>query len=720
MSELVTTVEALAPDVIGVTESWGTDDMVDAEFMIPGYNMFRADRGGGHRGGGVLLLVNSAFNAVEVKLNNEFTDQVWCKVTIRNGEDLLLGVCYRSPNPQFSDKDNNNALCKMIEEVHDKAVILMGDFNYPDIDWSSLQGQSRESQQFVDYVEENFWTQHVTEGTCNGALLDLIFTSEPDMVDTISVLSTLGNSDHNMLEWDVHLSPVISVFNRTCFNYNDADYAAIREALRATDWSSVFQGDANEKWLSFITVLKKLESQYVPLKKLNQKRKKAPWMTHKAIKSVKLKQKLYRKHKNVRHPAYVKAARAAAMETRRAKRGFERKLAANIDTDRKSFYAYARSCSKARVAVGPLVDDQGTVRSLPQEQVQEFNSYFTTVFNTESLGNIPEADRIFQGSDAEKLCDIVIDSELVRKKFDRLRPDKASRPDDVSPRILIELKDEICYPVAEIMKTSFESGIVPVDWKLANVTPIYKKGGKSCVENYRPVSLTSQVCKLFELIVRDALTDHLDMHSLIRPTQHGFRTGKSCLSNLLEFLDHVTNSLESHDSVDVIYLDFAKAFDKVPHLRLLEKIDKHGIHGKVRRWLQEWLSGRRQRVCLNGHASSWAAVTSGVPQGSVLGPILFLIYINDLDSHIVSSILKFADDTKLFSTVNNDNDRAVLQSDLHKLLEWSDKWQMPFSISKCKVMHLGRNNTRFRYVMDSHLLEEVSEEKILVFSFVII
>jgi len=156
--------------------------MADAEFIIPGYNTFRADRGGGHRGGGVLLLVNSAFNAVEVKLNNEFTDQVWCKVTIRNGEDLLLGVCYRSPNPQFSDKDNNNALCKMIKEVHSKAAILMGDFNYPDIDWSSMQVQSRDSQQLVDYVEVNFWTQHVTEGTCNGALLDLIFTDEPDMV----------------------------------------------------------------------------------------------------------------------------------------------------------------------------------------------------------------------------------------------------------------------------------------------------------------------------------------------------------------------------------------------------------------------------------------------------------------------------------------------------------------------------------------------------------
>jgi len=188
--------------------------MADAEFIIPGYNVFSADRGGGHRGGEVLLLVSSAYNAVEVKLSNKFADQIWCKVKIRNGEDLVVGVCYRSPNLQFSDRDNNNELCNMIEEVHGKSVILMGDFNYPDIDWSSMQGQSRDSQQFVNSVEENFWTQHVTEGTCNGALLDLVFTSEPDMVDSISVLSPLGSSDHNMLEWDVHLSPVASVFGR--------------------------------------------------------------------------------------------------------------------------------------------------------------------------------------------------------------------------------------------------------------------------------------------------------------------------------------------------------------------------------------------------------------------------------------------------------------------------------------------------------------------------
>ena len=143
----------------------------------------------------------------------------------------------------------------------------------------------------------------------------------------------------------------------------------------------------------------------------------------------------------------------------------------------------------------------------------------------------------------------------------------------------------------------------------------------------------------------------------------------------------------------------------------LKKVENHGITGKVLRWLNEWLSGRKQRVCINGQCSTWEAVTSGVPQGSVLGPVLFLIFINDLDSNLLSSVLKFADDTKVFGRVNSDKDREVLQQDLHRLMNWSDRWQMPFNASKCKVMHLGNGNSRFSYFMGDHKLESVNEEK---------
>ena len=169
------------------------------------------------------------------------------------------------------------------------------------------------------------------------------------------------------------------------------------------------------------------------------------------------------------------------------------------------------------------------------------------------------------------MSDIQIDEAMTRKGLDRLRPDKAAGVDDLSPRLLLELKDEICYPLTKIMLQSYNSGVVPEDWKSANVTPIFKTGSKAQVKNYRPVSLTSQICKLFEWIVRDGIVSHLESNSLISPTQHGFRKGASCLSNLLSFLDEVTRSLDSRDCTDVIYLDFAKAFDKVPHGRLLKK-----------------------------------------------------------------------------------------------------------------------------------------------------
>jgi len=218
------------------------------------------------------------------------------------------------------------------------------------------------------------------------------------------------------------------------------------------------------------------------------------------------------------------------------------------------------------------------------------------------------------------------------------------------------------------------------------------------------------LCKVFEYIMREALVTHLEKLHLLYESQHGFRRGRSCLSNLLTFLEKVTKAIDDGLSMDVVYLDLAKAFDKVPHERLIRKLTSHGIEGEVRRWLENWLKGRQQRVCIDGNLSAWSCVTSGVPQGSVIGPILFLIYINDLDLGVENDILKFADDTKLYGVVTDVIGAISLQKDLNLLTKWTDTWQMKFNIDKCKVMHFGHKNTAYSYQMNGHVLQKVDSE----------
>ena len=253
---------------------------------------------------------------------------------------------------------------------------------------------------------------------------------------------------------------------------------------------------------------------------------------------------------------------------------------------------------------------------------------------------------------------------------------------------------------------------VPSDWKYANVTPIFKKGDKSDPGNYRPISLTSQICKVLESIIRDNIVNHLNKHTLLLQSQHGFTKGRSCLTNLLLFLEDITKAIDEGKPLDVIYmyLDFSKAFDKVPHQRLLLKIKAHGVCGNVADWIGEWLHDRKQTVVLNGENSRLQDVLSGVPQGSVLGPTLFLMFVNDIDSVISSHIQKFADDCKVYRSVPTTQDIDTLQQDIDNLCKWSRDWQMLFNVKKCKVLHIGHNNAHHNYSMNGENLQTVSEE----------
>ena len=554
--------------------------------------------------------------------------------------------------------------------------------------------------QFFNTTQELFLFQNVTLPTRvrqgqYPSVLDYIFTDEENLVDNLQYNAPLGKSDHVVLQWDLLLKVQYNVSSQQKLNYWKGNYAEISRGLRTVNWLEEFSNTSVEQmWTKLKTTVTCLEQQNVPKKayKLTaHSRGKKRWITKETINQIKKRDrawKQYRQFPSGKNFAYYKQIRNSVVSMIRAdEEAYNFRILSGFKGKPKRFYGHMRRLRTVNDGVSALKQPSGELTTTDQEVADVLGTFFQSVFTKE--GGLPRQSQDGDDDPVSKAVDLNIDctAETVASKLQHLQPDKSAGPDGLHPMLLKNCAEAIAEPLSIIFRKSFETGEVPADWKTANIVPIYKSGPKTDPANYRPVSLTSVPCKIMESLVKEALLKHLNQHNMISEYQHGFTEGRSCLTNLLESLECWTKALDEGYGVDVLYLDYRKAFDSVPHNRLLQKLATYGICGRALNWISNFLRSRTTRVGVRGSFSVWFEVLSGVPRGSVYAP--FMLFVNELPSWIVNSIRMFADDMKLWANIRTEEESLILQMDLDNLFAWTNDWLLRFNPQKCKVMHIG-------------------------------
>jgi hypothetical protein len=578
---------------------------------------------------------------------------------------------------------------------------------------------------FLDIVEDHGLYQHVRKPTRGPNILDLLLTTNPDLVEKVEVCQ--GMSDHNA---------VISVLNvkarhvekpprkvylfqkmNTCQMKTDAK--VFMEDFKQKQ-NTTNQTDVNSNWQDLKSCINDMLDKHVPQKAVKQ-RWDVPWMTREVKRLIRKKRRIYnmcKKYDTISNWTKFKKIRKTVQKCmQRAKNDYLMSLLEQNESNRandemnpsigKKFWTHVKSVKRDGCGIATLCVD-GVEISSDKGKAQALNDQYYSVFTTENLSNIPN----MEGTPFPTIDELVIIKEGVQKLLHDINTRKASGPDGIPSHVLKELSEEFAPVICTIFQQSLDTGTLPEDWLSANITAIFKKGDKSKPSNYRPVSLTSVTSKLLEHIIFHHIMSHIDRYHILSHFQHGFRSGHSCESQLIITIEDLVHNLDNHYQTDLQILDFQKAFDVVPHRRLLLKLDFYGVRGNLLKFIEKWLTSRKQRVVVNGEASNPANVKSGIPQGTVLGPLMFLLYINDIADHIDSGtkIRLFADDCLLYRIIRSPHDSDILQKDLHTLCSWAHKWQMRFNTSKCKTLRVTTKKKTFihTYTMDNDELECVT------------
>ena len=720
---------------IGLSETW-LKDHCEAELQIEGYTLFQSDRKRkklskrGRDSGGVAFYVRNDI-AESTNVIYQFSNGVVEALCLYSKiENLILGAVYRQPddsvnchrslNTHFKEMLNGMKESIISLDIPLPDIIIGGDFNLPKISWSNgvlntLPACPRVVKEMAASLQEFcctfFLNQFVEKPTHkDGNILDLVLTNNSDLVHDINVNDTLLSITHHKV---VEVSTAYCI-KSNCSNpeqkprlhsnefqmlnfFNDQiNWDNIRSKLRDYSWDTLFRNKSADEMLNiFYAVCLDVAKGEVPRRKHGAK--KTSNCSRKKKKLLRRRKQINKTLTKVTSALRIKRLQEELVEVEkklmalyRSSEEYEEKVAvSSIKKNSKYFFKYAKKFSKIANKIGPLKDEDGELVSDPSKIGEILSKQFVSVFS-KPLEDTPSSS---SSSNGPQLSEVIFDQSDVEQCIDEIRKNAAPGFDGFPAIFLKICKLELSLPLTLIWSESFKTASVPLLLKKSIIVPIHKGGSKALAKQYRPVALTSHLIKIFEKMIKRRLMCFLEENQLLKEGQHGFRSGRSCLSQLLEHFEMIVDIVSSGKNVDVIYLDFAKAFDKVDFDVLLSKLSRLGVSGRLLLWIKEFLVGRLQSVVVNGTFSDFVKVLSGVPQGSVLGPILFLVMMTDIDDDIVHAVLKsFADDTRVSNSISNLNDMTNLQNDANTIYAWANNNNLEFNDLKFELIQYGADD----------------------------
>ena len=718
--------------IIGLTETWLSQES-NQPFALNGYD-FVVNNRENRSGGGVALYISHNHKYVichELNVMNEIVESLFLEIPLSGNKNILIGIIYRPPS------SNPNLFLKYLSELMknplfvNKQSFIMGDFN---IDLLKHHDNSI-SHEFLEILLSASFLPLISKPTRvtnrSTTLIDNILCNILPTPDSSVVLSDI--TDHFPIMSHFTLNQSV---NRTCNRPSrrrptHENIASLGVSLDSADWSSVYNTvNVDESFNNFSDVFNLHLNNHIPKvkdKQINYKSSpRLPWITNSLLRSIKRKNNLYYKFKmkgtEQCKTKYITYKNILTKVLRCEKKRYYVNQLALYKHDMQNTWKVlkqAMNISKNKSEIteihfnDTIVDDVGNMANI-------FNKYFASIGKnlaevippstkhfSEYLGTQNSSSIFLAPTYREEILDIV--SNLNNKK--------SPGHDDINNFILKGVISSIIDPLVHIFNLSLSSGQVPAGMKIAKVIPLFKNGDKLSVNNYRPISLLSTLSKVLEKIIYIRTIKFLKLHNIFSNFQFGFREKHSTIHALLNFIDKVAHAIDKFSHLVGIFLDFSKAFDTIDHEILLYKLSHYGVRGKALEWFRSYLSNRQQYVFLNGHASSMQDIKFGVPQGSLLGPLLFIIYINDFcrSSDVLSFIL-FADDSNLFFSHNNPYTLvSTINAELDKVTQWIRANKLSLNLQKTKYMVFSNslNTLPINIVFDNTPLENVSHTKFL-------